>query len=162
MAADYQLDRIDRRILRALQADGRLTNQALSDRAALSPSACLARVRRLERVGIIQGYHARLDPFQLEIGVVLFAEVTLKRHGADDLAAFDATLASLPQVVESSHVSGDFDYLLKVVVSDLPEWTAIAQRLASPEVGADRVNTHVLLRKPKIFVGYPVPDQGQL
>jgi Lrp/AsnC family transcriptional regulator, leucine-responsive regulatory protein len=160
MAAESQLDRIDRRILIALQANGRVTNQALSGHAALSPSACLARVRRLERAGIIQGYHARLDPFMLDIGVVLFAEVTLKEHGADDLAAFDATLAGLPQVVEASHVSGDFDYLLKVVVSDLPEWTAIVQRLTSPEVGANRVNTHVLLRKPKIFVGYPVAGIG--
>ena len=122
------------------------------------PSACLARVRRLERAGIIQGYHARLDPFMLDVGIVLFAEVTMKKHGAVDFASFDATLTQLPQVVEASHVSGDFDYLLKVVVADLPDWTAIAQQLTSPETGAERVNTHVLLRKPKIFVGYPVTE----
>ena len=159
MAAAYELDRIDRRILAALQADGRLTNQALSERVALSPSACLARVRRLERARIIQGYHARLDPFMLEVGVVLFAEITLKGHGAEELARFDASIAALPQVVEASHVSGAYDYLLKVVVADLPEWTRIGEHLTTPEVGAERINTHVLLRKPKIFVGYPVGER---
>lgn len=159
MAADPSLDRIDRKILANLQAEGRLTNQALAERVALSPSACLARVKRLEQTGIIQGYHARLDPFCVEVGVVLFAEVTLKAHGAADLAKFDTAVAAIPQVVEATHVSGAFDYLLKVVVADLDEWTTIRERLADDEVGADRINSHVLLRKTKVFVGYPVPQR---
>ncbi len=156
MPARLTLDRIDRRILAALQQDGRLTNQALSERVALSPSACLARVRRLERAGVIEGYHARLDPFAIDVGIVLFAEVTLKGHSPHELARFDAAIAAMPQIVEASHVSGDFDYLLKVVVKDLPEWTRIGEQLTSAETGADRINTHVLLRKPKVFVGYPI------
>lgn len=156
MAADPSLDRIDRKILANLQAEGRLTNQALAERVALSPSACLARVKRLEQAGIIQGYHARLDPFRIDVGVVLFAEVTLKAHGAADLARFDAAVAMLPQIVESSHVSGAFDYLLKVVVADLAEWNRITEELTAGDVGADRINTHVLLHKPKVFVGYPI------
>lgn len=156
MSAAFPLDRIDRKILTQLQAEGRLTNQALSDRVALSPSACLARVKRLEEAGIIQGYHARLDPFSLEVGLVLFAEVTLKAHGTDDLARFDAAIEAIPQIVEASHVSGAYDYLLKVVVEDMAEWTRIGERLTGAQVGADRINTHVLMRKPKIFVGYPI------
>jgi DNA-binding Lrp family transcriptional regulator len=156
MAAAPNLDRIDRRILAALQADGRLTNQALSEKVALSPSACLARVRRLERAGVIQGYHARLDPFVLDIGLVLFAEVTLAAHGPDDLARVEGALARLPQVVEASHVTGAYDYLLKVVVADMAEWTRIAEELTSGDLGVDRINTHVLMRKPKVFVGYPI------
>ena len=156
MTADITLDRIDRRILANLQAEARLTNQALADRVALSPSACLARVRRLEEVGIIQGYHARLDPFMLDVGMVLFAEVTLRAHGAEELARFDAAIAELPQIVEASHVSGAYDYLLKVVVEDMADWTRIGARLTAEEVGGERINTHVLMRKPKIFVGYPV------
>jgi DNA-binding Lrp family transcriptional regulator len=158
MTAASKLDRIDRRILAALQADGRLSNQALSEQVALSPSACLARVGRLKRSGVIQGYHARLDPFSLDVGLVLFAEITLKGHGAEELARFDKVIEALPQVVEASHVSGTYDYLLKVVVTDLAEWTRIGERLTSAEAGADRINTHVLLRKPKIFVGYPIAD----
>ena len=159
MDSGFSLDRIDRNILAHLQAEGRLTNHALAERVALSPSACLARVRRLERAGVIQGYHARLDPFTLDIGVVLFAEVALKAHGTADLAKFDAAVAAFPQIVEASHVSGAFDYFLKVVVSDLAEWTRITEQLTNDEVGADRINTHVLLRKTKVFVGYPVQQR---
>ena len=156
MNARPKLDRIDRRILAALQSDARLTNQALSERVALSPSACLARVRRLEREGVIQGYHARLDPFTVDIGLVLYADITLDGHTPTDLARFEEAIAGLPQVVEASHVTGSFDYILKVVVADMREWTEIAERLASADLGVDRINTHVVMRKPKFFVGYPV------
>lgn len=156
MTAVPTLDRIDRRILAALQADARMTNQALSERVALSPSACLARVRRLERLGVIQGYHARLDPFTLGAGLVLYADITLEGHTPAELAAFEEAIAALPQVVEASHVTGTFDYILKVVVANMAEWTRIAESLASSDLGIDRINSHVVMRKPKFFVGYPV------
>ena len=95
----------------------------------------------------------------VDVGVVLFAEVTLKGHGEAELQRFDKMIARIPQIVEASHVSGEYDYLLKVVVTDIPEWTRIAGQLTGTDVGADRINTHVLLRKPKIFVGYPVETQ---
>jgi Lrp/AsnC family transcriptional regulator, leucine-responsive regulatory protein len=154
--AETTLDRIDRKILAALQAEGRISNQALSERVALSPSACLARVRRLEHTGIIQGYHARIDPFAVDVGIVLFAEVSLKANGAQELRKFEAALTGVPQIVEASHVSGDFDYLLKAVVNELPEWSGITELLTSDTFGADRVVTHVILSKPRIFTGYPV------
>ena len=157
MTAGRKLDRIDRRILAALQADGRLTNHALSERVALSPSACLARVRRLERDGVICGYHARLDPFTLGLGLVLYADITLAGHSPAELAAFEEAILGVPQVVEASHVTGSFDYILKVVVADMEEWTLIAERLTSSGLGVDRINTHMIMRKPKFFVGYPVP-----
>ena len=156
MAAAPKLDRIDRRILAALQADGRLTNQALSERVALSPSACLARVKRLEQTGVIQGYHALVDPFTIDIGLVLYADITLEGHSPAELARFEQAIAQLPHVVEASHVTGAFDYILKVVVADMAEWTRIAERLASSDLGVDRINSHVIMRKPKFFVGYPV------
>lgn len=159
MTAAPKLDRIDRRILAELQADARLTNQRLSQRVALSPSACLARVRRLERAGVIQGYHARLDPFTLGIGLVLYADITLEGHTPAELAAFEKAIAALPQVVEASHVTGSFDYILKVVVADMGEWTRIAENLASSKLGVERINSHVMMRKPKFFVGYPVSEQ---
>ena len=159
MTAEAALDRIDRKILRILQAEGRLTNQALAERVALSPSACLARTRRLERAGIIEGYHARLDPFALGIGLVLYAEVTLSGSRADETARFEAALMALPQVVEISDVSGDVDYMLKVVVGTIAEWNRLREQLAGGDLGVERITTHVLMRKPKIFVGYPVPDR---
>ena len=156
MTAGPKLDRIDRRILTALQADARLTNQALSERVALSPSACLARVRRLEREGVIQGYHARIDPFTVGVGLVLYADITLEGHSPAELAAFEKAIVALPQVVEASHVTGSFDYILKVVVADMAEWTRIAEDLTSAGLGVERINSHLVMRKPKFFVGYPV------
>jgi DNA-binding Lrp family transcriptional regulator len=156
MTADRTLDRIDRRILAELQSNGRLTNQALSERVALSPSACLARVRRLEKLGVIQGYHARIDPFAVNVGLVLFAEITLDDHSPPQLAKFEQVLSSLPRVVEASHVTGSFDYLLKVVVADMDEWTRIAESLAGKGFGVERIVTHVIMNKPKFFTGYPV------
>lgn len=158
MTADRELDRIDRRILAALQADGRLTNQALSERVALSPSACLARVRRLEQRGVIQGYHARLDPFALDVGLVLYAEVTLKGHSPEELSHFERAIIDIPAIVEASHMTGAYDYLLKVVTADLAEWTKIAEELTSSGIGVDRINTHVMMNKPKFFVGYPINE----
>lgn len=156
MAADHKLDRIDRRILAALQADARLTNQALSERVALSPSACLARVRRLEQAGVIQGYHARIDPFAVDAGLVLYAEITLRGHSAGELQRFEETIAALPAVVEASHMTGAYDYLLKVVTVDMTEWTRIAEELTSANLGVERINTHVMMNKPKFFTGYPI------
>jgi DNA-binding Lrp family transcriptional regulator len=147
---------MDRKILAVLQEDGRLTNQALAERVALSPSACLARTRRLERQGYIQGYHARLDPYRLGIGLVLFAEVTLEGRKADEQQRFEAAVVQIPNVVEVSDVSGDVDYLLKVVVRDMAEWNGLKDQLGDERLGVRRITTHILMRKPKIFQGYPL------
>ena len=141
-----------------MQNEGRLTNQALASRVGLSPSACLARQRRLERDGIIQSYHARLDPFRLDIGLVLFAEVTLAAHRASDSSSFEMEILARPQVVEASHVSGEFDYLLKVVVKDMAEWARLREALITGSLGVERITTHALLHKTKVFLGYPVPE----
>ena len=158
MAAAIELDRIDRKILAALQANARLTNQALSERISLSPSACLARVRRLEVAGVIQGYHARLDPFAIHVGLVLYAEVTLKEHGAEELGRFERAIMAIPAVVEASHMTGSYDYRLKIVTADIGDWTRIAEELTRPDIGVERINTHVMMGKPKFFVGYPIKE----
>lgn len=158
MTDETMLDRIDRRILRALQAEGRLPNAALAQQVGLSESACLARVRKLERSGVIQGYHARLDPFRVEIGLVLLVEIALEGQHRDERSRFEAAIGDIPQIVEASHVSGDTDYVLKVAVRSMPEWNALKDRLAG-EVGLGRITTHVVMSKPKIFTGYPVAER---
>ncbi len=157
MAAFPTLDRIDRRILAALQADGRLTNQALAEQVALSPSACLARVRRLEKAGVIEGYGARLNPWALDIGVILYAEVWLEGQHPHRLARFEAALADIPEIVEATYVSGPFEYLIKVVAPDMAAWTALSEELMAGDLGVEKVVTHVLMKKPKRFTGYPMP-----
>ena len=158
MAALAKLDRIDRRILACLQADGRITNQALAEQVALSPSACLARVRQLERAGVIEGYGARLNPWRMEASLILFAEVWLKGHHPDGLARFEAEIADILEIVEASYVSGPFDYLIKVVVPDMAAWIALSEGLVARDLGVDRVITHVLMKKTKRFTAYPIPD----
>lgn len=159
MANDYSLDRIDRKILRHLQDEARLTNQALASRIALSPSACLARIRRLEALGIIQGYHARLDPFCVDVGLVLFVEITLEGRAPDEQTRFEGALSATPEIVEASHVSGRIDYLLKIVVRNMQHWTELREALVGGDYGVGSVTTHVLMDKPKVFKGYPVAER---
>ena len=156
MTASPPLDRMDRKILALLQAEGRITNHGLADRVGLSASACLARTRRLEALGVIEGYHARLSPYALGPTLILFAEVTLGDHNARVLARFEAEIAQMPEVVEVSQVSGAFDYLLKVVVPDMPAWTALTEELSRRDLAVDKIVTHVLMKKPKVFTGYPI------
>lgn len=159
MTDDHSLDRIDRKILRYLQDEARLTNQALAGRIALSPSACLARVRRLEDIGIIQGYHARFDPFRVDVGLVLFVEISLEGRAPDEQERFKKALSANPEIVEASHVSGRIDYLLKVVVRNMQHWTELREALVGGDYGVGSVTTHVLMDKPKVFVGYPIAEQ---
>lgn len=113
----------------------------------------------MEQAKIIQGYHARLDPFALGIGLVLYVEISLARGQATARTHFESFVAALPQVVEISDVSGDIDYIFKVVVADMAEWNRLREQLTAGSLGVDRVTAHVLVRKPKVFVGYPVPDR---
>ncbi len=157
MTAEPALDAIDRRILASLQAEGRITNQALADQVGLSASACLARTRRLERARVIEGYGARLNPWRLDTSVILFAEIWMKGHHPQERARFEAAITDIPEIVEASQVSGVFDYLLKVVVPDIPAWTRLAETLIERDLAVEKVVTHVLMKKPKRFTGYPIP-----
>ena len=150
------LDRIDLKILANLQADGRITNQALADKVALSPSACLARVRRLEAERLILGYHARLDIERIRPTVTVYGEVTLKSHRPADLLHFEAVLSEIPEVVEAAQVSGPFDYLIKVVCPDVRAWGELADRLLQEGLGVDKIASHILMKDAKPFTGAPV------
>jgi DNA-binding Lrp family transcriptional regulator len=154
--AEAALDAIDRRILAELQGAGRITNQALADRVGLSPSACLARVRRLEADGVIEGYHARLSPARLGPSVVIFAPVSLKSQHPRDMARFEAAVNAIPEVVEAAQVSGAFDFLLKVVTRDVHAWRELADSLIEADLGVDKITSHVLMKQSKAFAGYPI------
>lgn len=156
MTGDPALDRIDLRILSALQADGRITNQALAERVALSASACLSRTRRLERDGYILGYHARLDIERIRPTVSVYGEVTLKSHRPADLAAFETALDAIPEVVEAAQVSGPFDYLIKAVCPDVRAWGELADRLLQEGLGVDKIASHILMKDAKPYRGAPV------
>lgn len=111
------LDPIDRRILSALREDGRLTTQALAEKVGLSPSPCWTRVKRLEESGAIEKYVALLDHKALGYNNVVFVEITLDKHDDRVLDQFGEALTRAPEVVEAYLVTGEYDYLAKVVVS---------------------------------------------
>lgn len=114
-----QLDRIDRKILRELQADGKLTNVELAARIGLSPSPCLARVRQLERDGVLRGYVALADPEALGLTMTVFIQVTLERQIEKALSNFETRMNAFPEVMECYLMTGDSDYLVRLVVPNL-------------------------------------------
>lgn len=114
-----KLDDIDRRILAALQRNGRLTNVELAAEVGLSPSPCLRRVGLLEKAGVIRGYHADLDRVGVGLGLTVFVGVKVERHQDEAAEAFRQAVRALPAVVSCHLVSGEADFLLQVVVPDL-------------------------------------------
>lgn len=111
-----QIDQIDRRILRALAEDGRISNTQLAQKVGLSPSPCWQRVRRLEQQGIIAGYRAILDHEQLGAPEIVMIEVVLDHHDDSTLDVFERTMERMPEVLEVHLTSGEYDYLIKVAV----------------------------------------------
>jgi Lrp/AsnC family leucine-responsive transcriptional regulator len=116
------LDAIDRRILENLQRDGRLTNLDLAERVGLSPSPCLRRVRRLEAEGLIESYGARLDRKKVGLGLTAFVSVNIERHAAAEAEVLRNAMMAMPEVIACYITSGEFDFLLHVVVPDLDEY----------------------------------------
>ncbi|MBO4123443.1 Lrp/AsnC family transcriptional regulator [Cupriavidus gilardii] len=112
-----RLDETDRRILRALRRDGRLSNLKLAEQVGLSPTPCWNRVRALEEAGVIQGYTALLNQKALGLPDTVLIEVTLERHDDDMLDRFGRALAQLPEVMEAYLLTGEYDYLIKVAVA---------------------------------------------
>lgn len=114
-----KLDAYDRRILAALQRDGRLSNVQLAEEIGLSPSPCLRRVRMLEEAGVIRGYQANLDRHEVGLGLTVFVGVRVERHNDEHSEAFRRAVTALPEVISAFLVSGESDFLLQVVVPDL-------------------------------------------
>ncbi len=116
------LDAIDRRIVAALQADGRLANVELAERVGLSPSPCLRRVKRLERDGYIEAYRAMLQRGRVGLGLTVFVGVKIDSHANDRAETFQTAIVAMPEIVACHLVAGDVDYLLEVVVPDLAHY----------------------------------------
>jgi Lrp/AsnC family leucine-responsive transcriptional regulator len=150
------LDRTDQRILRALQAEGRITNLELAQRVHLSPTAVLERVKRLTREGYILGYAARLDPAKLGAGLLVFIEVMLDRTAPDVMASFKAAVQARPEILECHLVAGGFDYLIKTRVADM---TAYREMLASVIWGLPGVRetrTYAVMEEVKNTTALPL------
>lgn len=154
--AGAKLDPINLRILEELQGHARITNQELAEKVALSPSACLARVRKLEADGVIQRYSADLVLERLERILEAFIEVTLENHSSSEMARFLKAVEEHPHIVSCHRVSGHFDYLLHVVAQDMPQLREIADSLLSGGLGVSKIATIPILDRIKAFAGYPL------
>jgi Lrp/AsnC family transcriptional regulator, leucine-responsive regulatory protein len=155
MAADapYPLDSIDRRILRELQADGRITNLKLAEAVHLSPTAVLERVKRLTRDGVILGYEARLNPALLGAGLMVFIEVLLDRTLPDVLNHFRAAVQARPEILECHLVAGGFDYLLKTRVADMTAYRALLGDSIWTLPGVRETRTYAVMEEVKYRTG---------
>lgn len=141
-----RLDVIDYRILTEIQADGRITNQALADRVGLSPSPCLRRVRMLEEQGVIRGYVGLVDPDAVGLPVTAFVRVRLDRQDDKHLVAFEEAIVSFPEVMECYLMTGESDYQLRVVFPSLAGFEDFLRYRLTPIPGISQVTTSLALR----------------
>jgi DNA-binding Lrp family transcriptional regulator len=147
------LDKMDLKLLAELQKDGRLTNNELSDRIALSPSQCSRRRTRLEAEGYISGYHAAIDRQKLGLGLMVVISVTLATHNRDNAKRFGELLADLPEVLEAYALTGEMDYHLKVVTRDLNDLSRFVNDVLLPHDSVQHVKTSIVLNVLKDFEG---------
>ena len=151
-----ELDVFDLRLLGALQTDGRLTNQELADKVGLSASQCSRRRSRLEENGIIRGYHADLSPEALGFGVLVFVHVTLSAHSPDNSKRFRDLVARSDDIQEAYSLTGETDYLLKMVLPDLKSLAAtVNERLLAHDTVA-HVRSSVVLDRLKETARLPL------
>lgn len=150
------MDDADLRILRVLQADGRITNADLAQRVGLSAAACHERVRRLKDRGVIRGYAALLDPAQLDRPLLIFVEVYLDRSTPDVFDAFARAVRSTPEVLECHMVAGGFDYLIKARVRDMDAYRAFLGDVLTRMPGIRQTHTYAVMEEIKATVALPI------
>ena len=150
------LDRIDLKILDALQRDGRISNLKLSETVALSPTAVLARVQRRTKEGYILGYEARLNPLKLGAGLMVFVEVLLDRTTPNVFDAFKAAAQVRSEIMECHMVAGGFDYLLKTRMLDMNAYREFAGTVLWQLPGVRETRTYAVMEEVKNSTRLPL------
>ena len=153
---NMSLDKIDRRILMELQSDGRIANVALAERVGLTPSPCLRRVKRLEGEGVIRRYGAVIDAKQIGLGIACFINVTLERNVEQVLEVFEAAISERPEILECWPVTGEADFLLKVVTADLGAYERFMREHLLCVQGISSTQTSFLLTPVKNETALPL------
>lgn len=157
--SDIELDRTDLSLLAQLQRAGRQSNAELAERVHLSPSACLRRVQRLERAGVIAGYRAEVAAEKVGLSLQAFVRVQLKQHDAKTVAGFAAQVNRWSEVVACHALTGDMDYLLQVAVADLEHFSRFLLDRLLGHPGVADVNSSFVLRTVKAFAGLPLGQE---
>ncbi len=156
MHGSLVLDGFDRRLLAALQEDGAASNQSLADRVGLSPSQVSRRRARLESTGVIRRYRAELDPRRVGLTVTAFVQVRLSQHSPENARRFRDLVARVPEVQEAHALTGEMDYLLKVVVADPSRLAVIVNEILLPHEATAHVRSTIALETLKEAAGLPL------
>ena len=143
------IDRIDLKILKTLQRHARITHTALANEVGLSVTPCKERVKALEAAGVIKSYRAQVNPAHLELGLLVFVEITLTRTSTDIFDAFRKAVIDLPQVLECHLVSGNFDYLIKARVADMAAYRQLLGETLLTLPGVSDSRTYVVMEEIK-------------
>ena len=150
------MDRVDRKILEQLQVDGRLSNQDLAARVALSPSPCLRRVRALEKSGVIRRYVALLDPSKVGLVMLAYVTVKLEKKGKMPVEQFTHSVQSWPEVVACYSMTGDMDYLMRVQVEDLEHYSRFIMEKLLKQPGVIDIRSNFVLERIKDTTALPL------
>jgi len=160
METDIELDAIDRRILRALQVDGRMTYDELAAQVSLSPSATLRRVKRLEETGVIAGYVALVPAEKVGLGLTAYINVRLEKytesHKRNPMDLFRASVLTWPEVVECASLTGEMDYLLRVLVADMGHYSRFIMDTLLKHPSVQDCKTSFVLDRVKGTTAVPV------
>ncbi|WBS05393.1 Lrp/AsnC ligand binding domain-containing protein [Pseudoduganella sp. SL102] len=143
------LDKLDRKILRILQDDGRISMKDLSEQVGLSVTPAIERVKRMERDGVITGYHARLNPAAIGATLLVFVEITLNQKSASHFEQFRREVLRIPEVQECHLVSGDFDYLIKARIHEMAEYRKLLGDMLLNLPGAAQSKSYVVMEEIK-------------
>lgn len=157
MAHGHKLDHIDTRILEILQARAKITNARLSEEIGLSPAPTLERVKKLEQMGIITSYHAKLSPEKIGLGVTTFVLATLVGHNKANIEGFIEAIKNIPEVIECHHITGAGDFILKVIAKDISSYQKIMLEKVSEIPQVDNMQSMVVLSTFKDSKVLPVP-----
>ncbi|MER9057275.1 Lrp/AsnC family transcriptional regulator [Mesorhizobium sp. M0910] len=153
-----KLDAIDLKIVDAIQRDGRITKLALADKVGLSPTPCWMRLRKLEKAGIISGYHARIAMRLIAPIATVLMEVSLTSHRQADFDRFERTIRDLSEIVACWSVGGGVDYVLKVMAHDIDAYQRLVDALLEREIGIDRYFTYIVTKTVKDETVLPLAD----
>lgn len=154
-----KIDAIDRRILTELQVDGRATNTMIAEKAGLSPSPCLRRIKQLEADAVIRGYVALVEPEALGLAVTAFVRVRLSRQDDEHLADFETRISEFPEVMECYLMTGEADYQLRVVVASLAAFEDFLRQRLTKIRGVSQVTSSFALRPTVYRTALPIGNR---
>jgi Lrp/AsnC family transcriptional regulator, leucine-responsive regulatory protein len=152
----FDLDDKDRILLQCLQEDARITNTELAQRVELSPTGLQKRLRKLEEAGIVKRYVTLLDREAIGFDMLCFVQVTLQRHEPEAIERFKGAVQQMPAVLECHHITGEYDYLLKIVVQNRRQLETFLVETLTPMPGMDKIRTSLVLREIKATTAVPV------